>query len=258
MQRPRPTEPRSLSGRLCAPSFLWHDVACFVWGGPAWRLSTRSLFTPTDNVKAKIQAKESRASAAAPACKTLPVCAGLRRPSGVIANLAMNMLVACAVLCLTVNFAAYDECIAVNRNRLMHALLGNSSVCVRLETDLMSHGVPQDQARSRAQALEKAVGETALQQTMLSTDDKVRWVALKRAANHAQFRLLSPDEATNFHASNKAKRKSGPLDVEDPWIVNDPWKQSAPSTASLASPNLLRSLSGKEIGLMNSKQRSHY
>ena len=168
-------------------------MACFVWGGPAWRLSTRSLFTPTDNVKAKIQAKESRASAAAPACKTLPVCAGLRRPSGVIANLAMNMLVACAVLCLTVNFAAYDECIAVNRNRLMHALLGNSSVCVRLETDLMSHGVPQ---------------------TMLSTDDKVRWVALKRAANHAQFRLLSPDEATNFHASNKAKRKSGPLDCK--------------------------------------------
>ena len=43
----------------------------------------------------------------------------------------------------------------------------------------MSHGVPQDQARSRAQALEKAVGETALQQAMLSTDDKVRWVCFE-------------------------------------------------------------------------------
>ena len=63
----------------------------------------------------------SRASATAPACKTLPVCAGLRRPFGVIANLVMNTLVACSVLSLTVNFAAYDECIAVNRNRLMHA-----------------------------------------------------------------------------------------------------------------------------------------
>ena len=65
---------------------------------------------------------------------------------------------------------------------------------------------------------------------------------MKRASNHAQFRLLSPDEATNFDASNKAKRKSGTLDVEDPWIVEDPWKQSAPSTAS---PHGHSSSSGK-------------
>ena len=127
--------------------------------------------------------------------------------------------------------SGYEKSAAARRNRMLHALLGNSlltaSVMATLEMDLVAHGVPQEVSKVRAQAMKSAVGDSALEKALVSNDAKQRWVALKQAANNAHFRLLSPEEATQYHiATKEQRRKQGKGVLEDPWTKDDPWKQS--------------------------------
>ena len=72
-----------------------------------------------------------------------------------------------------------------------YGLVGGAPALSRVRTELMAHGVPEDQVSSRAKAVITALGEPRVQDIFQQNDP---WAAMKSSCKDKQLRLVLPTE----------------------------------------------------------------
>ena len=92
----------------------------------------------------------------------------------------------------------------------------------KLATHLVTKGVPENMAKTRAQEVADELGLDVINQAYGALDP---WSTLKAAAGQ-RIRLVKQDELRAFKGKpDKASSSTKPLE-EDPWTHMDPWKEA--------------------------------
>ncbi|CAE7844766.1 unnamed protein product [Symbiodinium necroappetens] len=126
---------------------------------------------------------------------------------------------------MTVNGSrgSFDEVIQAGESiivRLRARLLGGggkSPDFQKLCKHLVQKGVPESAATQRANQIQEAIGEAAIQAAYASLDP---WKHLKESAGK-KVRLVLPEE---LRAKSSATKKTS--EAKDPWAETDPWSEA--------------------------------